>query len=371
MINKKKVIIFLTLLSSFFILISTASAADFYVNNDTSQKNIVDWMKNDAENGDNLIFNVSSYNLNDTLNITKSITIKSEVNTKISFNKNKDMFDVKTNGITFSGLTIDYNGEGSSKIMYGAISTLNASKSTTKQFTLNNTTINVNKKYSGGILLGTLQGNIINSSINLKATNCTGISLTKWTGNLINTTINSKGADSICVVSETWNGIVNNSKLYNDGTTKSRYSSGFIAVNSKGSIINSVIKSKNSYAVRVSDNVKVTNSTLSSKKNLTKIYRFRPDLYIYNQISLSKKTYSIRIYNIGDINSKACTFQFKAGKVTKKATVKALKPGKYTTVKITIPSKYLGKKYTKTMKVDIKKVNKENNKKNNVGKFKF
>ncbi|MCL2116208.1 MAG: hypothetical protein FWH29_08305 [Methanobrevibacter sp.] len=371
MINTKKVIILLTFVSCFFILISTVSAADYYVNNDTSQKNIVDWMKNNAKNGDNLIFNVSSYNLTDTLNITKSITLKSDINTKINFNRNKDMFDVKANGITFSGLSINYNGEGSSKIMYGAISTLNASKSNLKTFTVKNTVINVNKKYTSGILLGTLKGNIINSTINLKAANCFGISLAKWTGNLINTTVTSKGTDSVCVYSETWSGVVNRSKLSNDGSTKNLYTAGFISVNSKGSIINSEIKSKNSYAAMVTDNVAVSKSTLSSKKGLSKVYRFRPDLIIYNEVGFSKNTYSFRIYNIGEINSKACTFQLKTGTVTKTASVKALKPGRYTTVKITIPSKFVGRRYTKTMKVDTKNVNKEKNKKNNVGKFKF
>ncbi|MDR2967528.1 MAG: hypothetical protein LBU74_06230 [Methanobacteriaceae archaeon] len=371
MINKKKVIIFLTLFSCFFILISSASAANYYVNNGTTQKNIVDWMKNNATNGDSLIFNVGSYNLTDTLNITKSITIKSDVNTKISFSKNKDMFDVKTSGITFSGLNLDYNGEGSTKTMYGAISTLNASKSTTKQFTVSNTVINVNKKYTVGILLGTMQGSIINSNINIKGANCFGISLTKWTGDLINTTIKSTGKDSICVYSGTWNGKVNGSKINNDGSNKNFYTGGFLAVNSKGIIVNSEIKSKNSYAVMASDNVNVTNSTLSSKKGLAKIYRYRPDLVVYNQIGLKKNTYSFRVYNIGEVNSKACTFLLKTSTITKKANVKALKPGQYTTIKITLASKYVGKKYTKTMKVDSTNVNKENNKKNNVGKFKF
>ena len=121
----------------------------------------------------------------------------------------------------------------------------------------------------------------------------------------------------------------------------------------------------------VSDNVKVTNSSLSSKKGLPKVYRYRPDLIIYNQISVSKNTYSFRIYNTGQINSKACTFALKVGTITKKATVKALSSGKYTTIKIKLPSKYVGKKYTKSIKIDNYNVNKENNKKNNVGKFKF
>lgn len=371
MINTKKVIIFLTLFSCFFILISTASAADYYVNKDTSQKNISDWMKNDAKNGDNLIFNVSSYTLNDTLNISKSVTIKSDINSKISFNKNKDMFDVKTNGITFSGINLDYNGQGTSKIMYGAISTLDASKKTTKQFLVKDTVINVNKKYASGILLGTLQGNIINSTINIKGANSYGISLTKWTGDLINTTIRSSGKDSVCVYSVSWNGKVNESKISNNGSHKDIYTAGFISVNSIGSIINSEIKSKNSYAVMVSDNVKITNSSLSSKKGLPNVYRYRPDLIIGNEISIAKRTYSFKVYNIGHIKSNACTFTLKVGKITKKATVKALNPSKFTTVKITISSKYLGKKYTKTIKVDANNVNKENNKKNNGGKFKF
>jgi len=371
MINAKKVIIFLTLLSCFFILISSSSATDYYVNKDTTQKNIVDWMKNDANNGDNLIFNISSYTLNDTLNITKSITIKSDVNTKINFNKNKDMFELQTNGITFSGLNLNYNGQGTSNIMYGAISTLDASKKTTKQLLVKDTLITVNKKYTSGILLGTLEGSIINSSINIKGANSFGIFLTKWTGDLVNTTIRSSGKDSIGVYSATWNGKVNRSKIYNDGSNKDIFTAGFIAVNSKGSIINSEIKSKNSYAVMVSDNVKVSNSSLSSKKGLPKIYRYRPDLAIDNQIGISRNTYSFKIHNIGHISSKACTFTLKVGKLTKKATVNALSPGKFTTVKITLPSKYVGKKYTKSMKVDVNNVNKENNKKNNVGKFKF
>jgi len=370
MINRKKVI-FLALLSCFFMLISSVSAADYYVNNGTTHKNIADWMKKDAKNGDSLIFNVSRYNLTDTLNISKSITIKSDIKTRISFNKNKDMFDIKTNKITFSGLVLDYNGQGSSNIMYGAISTLNASKSNYKQFIVNNTVINVNKKFASGILLGTLQGNIINSTINLKGANCFGISLVKLTGDLRNTSIRSTGRDSICVYIGTWSGRVNGSKLINDGTRKSIYTGGFLAVNSKGSIINSEIKSKNSYAVMVSDNVNVSKSKITSKKDLSKIYRYRPDLVIFNQIAVSKNTYTIKIYNIGEINSKKCTFQLSVGSITRKATVKALKPEKHTSIKITIPSKYVGSRFTKTMKVDVNNVNKENNKKNNAGKFKF
>ena len=368
MINTKKVIVFLTLISCFFILISTASATDYYVNQDTPQKNIVNWMKNNANNGDNLIFNTTNYTLNDTLTISKSITIKSDVNTKISFSKNNDMFNVQTNGITFSGLSLDYNGQGTSKIMYGAISALNASTKTNKDFFVKDTIINVNKGYSSGILLGTIYGSIINSTINIKGANCFGIRLTKWTGDIINSTIKSTGKDSICVYSGTWSGTVNESKIYNNGSNNS---AGFIAINSKGSIINSEIKSKNSYAVMVSDNVKLTNSSLSSKKGLPTVYRYRPDLTIYNKINLSKNTYSIRIYNIGQISSKACTVVLKTSKISKKATVKALKPNGYTTIKIKLPSKYVGKKYSKNIQVDFYKVNKENNKKNNVGKFKF
>jgi len=371
MINKKKVIISLTLLSSFFILISAVSAADYYVNQDTSQKNIVDWMKNNAQNGDQLIFNVTNYTLNETLNISKSITIKSDINTKIIFNKNKDMFDVKTDGITFSGLTLDYNGQGTTKIMYGAISTLNASKANIKLFTLDNTVINVNKNYTSGILLGTLQGNITNSVINVKGSTCYGLNLGKFTGNIINTTITSSALDSICVYIGTWNGIINGSKMINNGAKKSYYTVGFLSLHSNGSIINSEIKSKNSYAAMVSDNAIFTNCTLSSQKNLTKVYRYRPELFIFNQIVLTKNTYTFKINNTGELTSKECIFQLKTGTITKKATVKAIKSKKFVTIKITLPKKYIGNKYTKTIKVDINNVNKEHNKKNNVGKFKF
>jgi len=38
-----------------FVFVSSASAADYYINNDTTHKDITNWMKNNAKSGDKLI----------------------------------------------------------------------------------------------------------------------------------------------------------------------------------------------------------------------------------------------------------------------------------------------------------------------------
>lgn len=93
-----------------FGLVGANSAADLVVNNNTTHKNIDDWMKdNTTVKGDNLVFNVTNYELTDTINVSKSINVKSNSKTQIIFNKNKNMFNITVNNadkINFSGLTL-------------------------------------------------------------------------------------------------------------------------------------------------------------------------------------------------------------------------------------------------------------------------
>ena len=100
----RKKLIFVGIVFCLFILVNCASASDYYVNKDTTHKNITDWMKKDAKKGDNLRFNTSSYSLSDTLVISKSVNVKSYKNTKIYFNSSKNLFNVTSNDVNFTGL---------------------------------------------------------------------------------------------------------------------------------------------------------------------------------------------------------------------------------------------------------------------------
>ncbi len=85
--NIKKVSIFSIFILCLFMSILSVSATNYYVNNDTQQKDIEGWMKNKASTGDNLIFNTSTYELSDTLVVNKKINILSYKNTEINFRK--------------------------------------------------------------------------------------------------------------------------------------------------------------------------------------------------------------------------------------------------------------------------------------------
>lgn len=96
-----------------FLMVANVSAGELIVNKNSTHKDIDTWMKNSSTvKGNNLIFNTTKYELTDTINVYKSVNIKSNVKTQINFNKNKDMFNVTANGINFSGLTLKHNSAG-------------------------------------------------------------------------------------------------------------------------------------------------------------------------------------------------------------------------------------------------------------------
>ena len=104
MFRIKNLLIILVTFFTFFLLISSVSASNFYVSDNTTHKDITNWMKKDAKKGDNLRFNTSSYSLSDTLVISKSVNVKSYKNTKIYFNSSKNLFNVTSNDVNFTGL---------------------------------------------------------------------------------------------------------------------------------------------------------------------------------------------------------------------------------------------------------------------------
>ncbi|MDR2967450.1 MAG: hypothetical protein LBU74_05840 [Methanobacteriaceae archaeon] len=377
-------------------MISSVSSANYYVNEDTSHKNITDWIKNNAKTGDNLIFNTSSYNLTDRLNITKSINIKSNKNTQINFIQQDEMycmFYVTAKNVVFSGLTINHNGNGNTQEYSSGEwgTTINGF-----HMNIKNTVINTNLIYGASISFR--KGSIVNCTINSKSQ---GIQVSYWKGNIINSRINAN------------EGITNRIALFHNvdywygdmaNTTIVSGNNGVELTVWKGKIINSTIRTNGSkavginiqygegrihgskiisvdgYAVKISDAVKITNSSLSSRKGLSKSVRYLPDLKV-SKAFISGRTCYITISNIGFSTSKPTRIGLKIGKVLIKAHVKSIKPfipqehspdswTKHTTkVKITLPKKYTSGKYLKTVKVDYYNKIKETNKKNNILKF--
>ncbi len=386
---KKNIIFLVFLVFSVFILISSVSAANFYVNNGTTDKNINDWINKTAKTGDNLIFNTQSYDLTDRLNISKSINIKSYKNTQINFNKPDFMFFITAKKSTISGLTLNHNFE---ELQFFRIDTISGGN----DIDIKNTIINTNGPWSSCISLYG-KGNIINSTLNSKSR---GIDIVKWNGNLSNLKINAKdegiseseykeygrtywygnlintsissGKDGIHL--QEWKGKIINSKIYTNGSK----SNGINIKYSKGTISKTVVTSKNAYAAKIPNDVKIASSSFSSKKGLSIVYRYLTDLKISRATLSLDKSYHITVVNSGYSPSKSSYLVIKAGKVTKKVPIKSLEPyipfakTKYKiTVKITLPKKYISEKYLKIVKIDYYNKNKEINKKNNIKKFRF
>lgn len=372
MVKTKKLIIFLMLVSCFFILISSASAADFHVKDKTTHKDITNWMKN-AKKGDNLIFDRSSYNLTNTLKINKAINVKSSKNTKINFSRNKAMFHITTSSkVTFSGLTLNYNGKGTD---IKPVNIITASNNSYKKINFNKINIKSNKNYVGAIEIPYWEGSVSKSKITMNGVWGRGISSEAWKGNLINSHVSIK-SPSVSVYSLHWDGKVTNSKIYNYGSQESWIPVGILFVFAKGTISKCTVVVPNGEAVKLDRNVKVSGCSIKSKPGYQKIHRFLPDLSIgetyYKEKSYSKynikrsgSTYSITISNGGLATSNTCYLGIKIGNYVKTVKVKALNSGQSTTVKIKIPTKYISSKYTKTIKIDyynkVKEVNETNN----------
>jgi len=347
-------------------LISSASAADFHVKDKTTHKDITNWMKN-AKKGDNLIFDRSSYNLTNTIKINKAINVKSSKNTKISFSRNRPMFNITTsNKVTFSGLTLNYYGKGSNNRGIGVVS----SSQGIKKVNFNKVNINSNGSYVAGIEIPYWEGSVSKSKIKVNGVWGLGISSTQWKGNLVNSHVSVRGNSAISVYSTYWNGKVSGSNIYNYGATETGVPAGILFVFAKGTISKCKVEVPNGGALRLDKNVKVSGCTLKSQKGTPKIYRFLPDLSLDKKVKRSGNTYSIKVSNVGLGSSSACYLGVKIGNYVKTVKVKALGFDKSTIVKITLPSKYINKKYTKIAKIDYYNKVKEDNKQNNVMEFK-
>jgi len=373
-------------------LMGSVSAENLTVNSNTSHKNITDWM-NDATTvkGDNLIFNVSSYELSDTLVLSKHITIKSDKKTQISFNKNKNMFNLTANEISFSGLVLNHNGKGA----YGTyVSTIFATVPE-KTINIKDTSINLKKDYSVAVSIGNGKCNFINSQIigngifnyGLVSYNLTvnfqkssvifnknqgygffvlnkltgdftntkivlqsasmGIFSLKWTGNFINSNITGKTA-SYGIYVDKWNGKISGSKMILSGAT----SAGLFSKNSKGTIFKSTIHAKKGIAASVSKDVIVSGSSIISKKGKPDVYYFGPRMTILKISSYTKsRTYSFKIVNIGESKSKTSYLQISTGKFKKNVKVKGINANRIITVKTALPKTYSTSKYKKAVKM--------------------
>ncbi len=361
----KKFLIFFIFLSCFFVLISSVSAADYHVKSSTTHKNIADWIKKDAKSGNDLVFDVSKYDLSDTLVINKAINIKSYKYTQINFNKNKDMFKVTSNGVTFSGLILNFNGQGTS--INNHVSAISASGGY-KKIDIKYTKINVNKKYATGINIDKWYGSAAKTNLKVLGYNSYGIDSSSWIGNLLYSNVYSYGDDSLSVYSQSWKGKIYGCKLYNYGKWIESSPSSLILVFSKGYVYNCIIKSSNGYPLMLSQEVKCVKCSVSAKKGYPKLYRYLPDLSIKN-VKRVGTSYYLTISNSGLGSSKSCYLALKIGSSIKKTVVSGVNPGSYITVKVTLPSKYISKKYTKTVKIDYYNKIKEGNEKNNIKSF--
>ena len=388
----KKIVLLSFLVFSFFLIISSVAAANYYVNTSTKHSDIANWMKKDAKNGDNLIFTGSKYDLTDTIVVSKSVNIKSVNKTQINLKKSKNMFNVTVSGVNFDGLSLKLSCENYGD--YGGVYVICApyASGSSKKINIKNTDINTTG-YSEAISIDNWYGNITNCKINMESNDYhVGIGGYKWVGSIMNSKI-SAGKRCTPIGFEQWNGNIVNSKIhskFNSIGSIHRWSGkitgsnlscpgdlnweGVSLDNSKGTISNSTITVKRGIALGICDEVKVINCSITSGKNYSKIFRYRPDLFI-GSVKKSGTTYNIYYDNIMFTDSKPCYLVVKCGDIIlKKIHVNSLKgeimsPGK--TVKVSIPDKYANTKYTKTAIIDYYNENKEYDRKNNYYNFKF
>jgi len=264
--NKQKIRIFtgfICIISILFLLcgfVGTVSAADLVVNNGTTSSDIDSWMKKSSTvKGNNLIFNVARYDLNDTIVVSKSINIKSNKNTLIYFNKNQDMFNITSSQVNFSGLTLQHNGEGTEDRGFSIIYS-NSSK--TIIVSIKNMSFIVNNNHMGTITIKTWKGNITNTKIIGKGTNY-GVVSDKWIGNINKSSFTmEKNSSYSFVILETFTGNVSYTKFilkssqscalyfeknwignsfYNNITATGSESIGIFAKKWKGNLLNNKI----------------------------------------------------------------------------------------------------------------------------------
>ncbi len=281
---KKTLLLVLTLTILLF-FISSVSAADFTVNSNTTHKDISDWMKsNTTVKGNSLVFNVSSYDLDDTIKVSKSVKIKSNTNTKINLKKNVNMFNVSSSEVSFSGMTLNHYGAGKSDLALGII----AANSSYNQINVNKMTFNLNNKQLIGIIAINLKGNITNSVFNGKgyngiaafAVSWTGnvynssvvlsgnsnagfFALSKWTGNISKSKISIFGNDSMALTPLNWVGNIYNSNIFVSSKAKSSFA--VFSTKWKGSLYKTSINMKGSLNYGIFVMSKWTGSSYDSK----------------------------------------------------------------------------------------------------------
>lgn len=397
MIRKRLLLIFL-IFSCFFVMVSSVSAADYYVNSGTSHKNIDDWMNNNAKNGDKLIFNTSSYDLTDTVYVKKSIIVGSYKKTKINFNKTATMFIINTSSkVVFNNLILNHEGKqrtidpdfhndeyGGISVILGTYSVYTNNKIYPSTIKCDVKNVVINSKEGAGIDLlrwtghvsnsvfktgaGSIYsdywiGNIVNTNIQSTEDGITGNTFLdgeyfKWKGNIVNSNITTKNAPVNC---DYWKGKISGSRIYSYGTKSNQ---GLILGYSQGTITKSIIRSNSGNAIHARNAVKITKNKIIATKGYAKVHRYLPDLevYVYER---KGSTYYFTIRNNGYENSKSSYLGIKYGKTIKKIYVKSINAKQTTTVKISIPSKPT----TITSKIDYYNKIKEENKKNNIQKL--
>lgn len=387
MFKYKELITSLLFLSCIFIMISSVSAANYYVNNDTTHKNITNWMENDANSGDKLIFNTTTYELSDTIFINKSITIMSYKNTQINFNKGFDMFKIYSNAVNFSGMTLNHAGnyiynDDEEHDIFSVIG------GTSKNINFNIKKTNIYCMNGVGISLHKIIGNI--TDCNFTTESKQAIISVNWTGNIINTKIRSKAGiggsyddeglvwkgniincnfitEFSPVTCDYWKGKILGNKMYSYGVGQYAEYPGVSLGYSQGTIKNCTIKSESTSSVYARKSVKIINSKLTPKKKHPKVRWYLPDLTLYLE-DKKNNNYYFNIINEGYENSKANFLVIKYyKKIIKKIYIKPLKARSSTIIKTTIPKKH-NKKDKKTAEIDFYNQIKEN-KKNNKCKF--
>jgi len=394
-INRVLSLLFILFLLMF--VLSSVNAADFVVGPNTSFREINFWIKdNSTMKGDNLIFNSSSYKLEDTLIITKSINIKSDIKAQISYDGNREMFNIATDQVSFSGLILNHNGVGTStkyvNCVYSAspskiinfdsiVFNLNgnyASAISTNLWkgNLNNSIINGNANYNFGIISDSWNGSVYNSSFSLNKKNSIGITIfIKWKGNFENSGIYTQGIKSGGIFANYWIGNSIKGSIINTGDnsvgiylekwtgniietrvlSNSINSKGVYAFYSKGIIHKSNIQAKKGNAIIISKRVIVTKTYALSKKGKPKIYVFGPRLEI-SKVKYKKKDFYAHTFNSGEFASKPARILLWVGPYKIFIKLASVGPKQSVRTKIPIPAKYLNSKYTKYLKIYYKDI---------------
>ncbi|MBZ9570252.1 hypothetical protein KQY27_01655 [Methanobrevibacter sp. TMH8] len=384
----RKILISATLVIFLFLIVANVSAADLVVNKNTTHSDIDNWMKNNSTvKGNNLIFNTSKYDLTDTINVSKSVNIKSNVKTQINFNKNKNMFNVSASGITFSGLTLNHNGKGN----FNLAATVIFSNSSKSVINFKNMNFNLNNKYLIAIGIISWKGNVTNSvfksndvdNIMIAAVNWTGnvykstlslfkfnsgIGVGKWFGNFSNSKI-FLGNRGLGIIGANWTGNLLNSNITSNKVAvgvfinklNGKISNVIINIkglnsygltlnsSSKGSISKSTIFVKKGQAVLIPKSVKISKVKVRSSKSWEDIAIIGPRVYAQRYVLYTNSKsllYKFRVYNYGESKSKVSYLTLKIGKYKKTVKIKALKPGKPAIVKIIILKSYEKSKKT-------------------------